>query len=617
MKRTLGAAALLSVMLAAPPARGQAPLVVGSVRDQSGAPIVGATVTGRSPGGADSVTRTDGAGTFALHTPGITSVSVACRYCRTTRVAVAPDQPVVAIVRRYSALSADSPSNADLENLPYAHIESSVALRPFTLLAQTSSPYPGSLLSDRGLSASGALLVDDGTPNYDIVAGQSPYGMIPASYEQSAAVRDASQAYLYGDQAGGGVVTLDPFASGSRSEVATIGSDAIARAQIGSDAAGVALGTFSNDQESRQRTDLYANWPLAGDQSISFAGGSEQGRVYYDPADAYAGDFTFANATFSAPRALNLSLSAVVDRGAYWVANGIWPVSTVWSDTGFNAGVRSNGPVAGFADVSVRTSSGLYDATSIPYGPPRLAATLDQTRADAGFEARGNGYDITGGVGAFWFDYAGGTYGISQPAKSALAIPSLQAQFLPSDKWSVNLEGSGSFTLPTFVSQYLYADAESRPVAYQRYSLFAESVTYTDGARVRFSLEQASENVQGSLPGEITSSGVSAVWQIAPALSLRAWTMHVSNTAPISGITGVGPPYDGIAPTVNAAWMTYDAGAIRADLIYRRDLLDDEPFYHVDGAISGPIANGLRWYAGAEDRMRRTFVDAGIRFIAP
>src|SRR5579871_4065953 len=313
-------------MLAAPPARGQAPLVVGSVRDQSGAPIVGATVTGRSPGGADSITRTDAAGTFALHTPGITSVSITCRYCRPTRVDVTAAEPVVAIVRRYSALSADSPSTADLENLPYAHIESSVALRPFTLLAQTSAPYPGSLLSDRGLSASGALLVDDGAPNYDIVAGQSPYGMIPANYEQSAAVRDASQAYLYGDQAGGGVVGLDPFVRGSSAQVATIGSDVIARAQVGSDAAGVALGSFSNDQESRQRTDLYANWPLAGDQSISFVGGSEQGRVYYDPADAYAGNFTFANATFSAPRALNLSLSAVVDRGDYWVANGIWPI---------------------------------------------------------------------------------------------------------------------------------------------------------------------------------------------------------------------------------------------------------------------------------------------------
>ncbi|HXO16717.1 MAG TPA: hypothetical protein VN909_00970, partial [Candidatus Dormibacteraeota bacterium] len=97
------------------------------------------------------------------------------------------------------------------------------------------------------------------------------------------------------------------------------------------------------------------------------------------------------------------------------------------------------------------------------------------------------------------------------------------------------------------------------------------------------------------------------------SIALRAWTMHVTDTAPLDGVA---LPYEGMSPTVNALWLTYDAGnAVRADIIYRRDLLDSEPFYHVDGAISGPIAAGLRWYAGTEDRMRRTFVDVGIRFI--
>ena len=56
------------------------------------------------------------------------------------------------------------------------------------------------------------------------------------------------------------------------------------------------------------------------------------------------------------------------------------------------------------------------------------------------------------------------------------------------------------------------------------------------------------------------------------------------------------------------------AASIRLDTIYRRDLLDGAPFYHVDGAISGPVASRLRWYAGVEDRMRRTFIDLGLRF---
>ncbi len=613
MNWTLGAAALLSIMLAAVPARAQVPLVVGSVRDQRGAPIVGASVTGRTPAGAGPATTTDSVGTFALKGAGIVAVSIACRYCRGSLVPVKPDEPVIAIVQRYAALAEEAPSSGDLENLPYAHVESAVALRPFTLLSQTTQSYPGSRLSDRGLSADGSLLVDDGAPNYDIVAGQSPYATIPALYEQSAVVRDATNAYAYGDQAGGGIVELSPFANGSNDEVAIVGSDTIARAQVGSDAAGIAVGTFSNDQESRQRTDLYGNWPLGGEQSLSFAGGTEQGREYESPSTAFASSFSFADATFGAPRALNLTVSAVADRGDYTWNAGIWPVSTVWSDTGFNAGIHTSGAVFGFADVGVRSSTGLYDAQALPYGPPRLGATLDQTRLDAGFDATGTNYHVTGGVGAFWVDYAGGTYGVSQPARTALAVPSVQVQLFPNDKWSVDVQGSGSFELPTFVDQYLYADARPMPVEYQRSSLFGAALTYTDDARVRVSLEQASQNVTGTSSGTVTSSGISATWQVAPSIALRAWTMHVTDTAPLDGVAMA---YEGMAPTVNALWLTYDAGnAVRADVIYRRDLLDSDPFYHVDGAISGPIAAGLRWYAGTEDRMRRTFVDVGIRFI--
>jgi TonB-dependent Receptor Plug Domain len=623
VNRTLDvAAALLLVMLVAVPARGQAPLVVGSVRDQHGAAIVGAIVTGQTAALPQPTTTTDAAGTFALHAAGIVSILIRCRYCRSALVAVKPDEPVVAIVRRYDALASDSPSPSDLENLPYAHVESSIALRPFTLLAQSSAPYPGSVVSDRGLSSNGSLLIDDGAPVYDIVAGESPYAFIPAQYEQSAVVRGATNAYAYGDQAAGGVVELDPFTSGSNAEVATLGSDAIARAQTGSDASAIAVGSFSNDEESLQRSDAFASWPLVAEQSLTVAGGSEQGREYATPSSSFAGSFSFADAAFDDPRALNLSVTAVADRGDYTMNQyGVneygtneysFPVSAAWSDSSFAAGIHSTGAVVGFADLGVRSSTGYYDAQAVPGDLPRIGASLDQTRADAGLAADGNDYAITAGIGAFWFDYAGGTYGLSQPARTALAVPSLQAQLFPNGKWSLNLEGSGSFTLPTFTEQYLYAEYAAMPVQLQRNALQAASLTYTDDARVRVSFEQASENVSGASSGRITSTGLAAIWQVAPLVSLRAWTMHVSDTAPLYGTE---LPYGGAAPTVNAFWLTYDTGnGVRVDAIYRRDLLDALPFYHVDGAISGPIANRLRWYAGAEDRMRRTFVDVGLRF---
>ncbi|HZY97811.1 MAG TPA: carboxypeptidase regulatory-like domain-containing protein [Candidatus Cybelea sp.] len=615
MNRTLAcAAALLFVMLLAVPAAGQVSLTVGSVRDQDGSPIEGAAVSGQTASGAIVSATTDASGTFVIRGTGIAALKISCRYCAPTLASPKPNEPVVIIVRRYLALLQAAPSRSDLENLPYAHIESALGLRPFWLLAQSSTPYPGPRLSDRGLSSAGSLLVDDGAPNYDITNGQSPYVFIPANYEQSATLRDATNAFLYGDQAGGGVVELEPFTAGSNAQIATVGSDTIARAQVGSDSSGIAAGSFTNNDESRQRTDLFGSWRLPADQSLNVAAGTEQGRVYQFPGASFAGSFSFGDATFSDPRALNLYLSAVADRGDYTMSQGEYPISTAWSDWNFAAGIRTTGALSGFADFAVRSSTGFYDPQALPVHLPRVGAMLSQTRADIGLRASGRDYDILAGLGAFWVNYAGGTLGISQPAKTASVLPSVNAQFFPNGKFSVNLQGSSSFLLPDFVDQYQFAAGQPMPVGYERDGFFAEALTYTDTSRLRLSFEHAAGNAQGIWTGTVTSTGFAAVWQVTPALALRAWTMHVSDNIPLYG---GGLPYNGAAPTVNAVWLTYDTGAaVRVDAIYRRDLLNGAAFYHFDGAISGPIRNGLRWYAGAEDRMHRTFVDAGLRFFS-
>ncbi len=616
MNRRLDCAtALLVFMLVALPARGQVTLVAGSVRDQHGAPVEGAIAAARTPGGAKIAAVTDAAGTFVMRAE-VASISITCRFCRPASVTVQAGQPVVAIVWRYDALAQTTPSHGDLENLPYAHVESAVALRPFTLLAQNSLPYVGSSLSDRGLSSGGGLLVDNGVPNYDIVSGSSPYTLVPATYEQGADVFSAANAFLYGDRAAGGIVTLDPFASGSNEEVALLGSDVIARAQVGSQAAAIAAGTYSNNEESRQRTDLSGNVSLGDGKAISVSGGTEQGRVYESPATAFAGSFSFGNATFTDSSLLNLSVSALADRGTYanelTTGYGASPISEAWSDTGLSAGVHTTGAVSGFADLATRWSTGLYDAQALPFGLPRVGAMTALTRADAGVAARGTDYLVLAGLGTYWINYSGGTYGVSQPAKVTLTEPSIQATLFPNGKWSLNLEDGGSFTLPTYYQQYQYAEAEPLPLQYQRNALLGGSLSYTDDSRLRVAFEAAQQTVRGASSGTVSSVGLSAAWQVSPDIALRAWTMHVTDTVPVYGY---GAPYEGAAPTVGALWLTYDASsALRVDAIYRRDLLDTAPFYHFDGAISGPIANRLRWYAGAEDRMHRTFLDVGVRY---
>ena len=356
---------------------------------------------------------------------------------------------------------------------------------PLRCWHRARAPYPGSRISDRGLSPDGSLLVDDGSPNYDIVAGGSPYELIPAQFERSASLQPASNAFLYGDQAAGGIADLNPFVSDSNWQVATAGSDTIVRAQVGSDAAGAVLGTFSNDTESRQRGDASATWSLGGDQSLSITGGSEQGRTFGTPLSNYAGSFSFVNATYGNPQLENLYASAVVDRGSYAFGSAAYSAAAIWSDSNFLIGAHTPGAVSAFADLGLRLSTGLYDQQTAWLQLPSIGATLSQSRLDAGVHATGADYDVKAGLGAFWIDYGGGSYGVSQPAKTALVAPSLQAQLFPNGRWSLNVQGSGSFTLPTFLEQYDYLDYAPTSVQLERNELVAGALTYTDLSRVR------------------------------------------------------------------------------------------------------------------------------------
>jgi hypothetical protein len=608
--KSLASALVVGFFLTIAPAGAQVALVVGSVRDQHGSPIEGAAIVAfGARGSATAAATTDAVGTFSLRGDGIRSVAISCRYCRSQTVAVVPGEPVIGIVRRFDALFYDSPSPQDLANLPYAHVESAIALRPFTLLRQTTATVPGSQLADRGLLPSNALLIDAGVPDYDFSFGLTPYVNVPAAYEYSGSVASPADAFLYGDRAGSGIVTLEPF--GGDSAVATGGGDTILRLESGSASTGVVAGTYSNDTESRQRADARWTVPLSDAQTLSFSGGSAQDRAYGDPTSTLAENFSFATAAFDdAQPSVDLHAAFVADRGGYLATSGGLPVGDVWSDAQYSAGLRTQGPVFGFLDLASRLSTGIYDASA--YLQPRIAGTLDQNRIDAGVEASGKNYDVGAGVGFFGLGFTGGWGGGSTPADGHLATPSLSVKLFPNSKWSADLEASGSFTLPTLWEEYAFSDNYGAFV-YNRNALYSANVSYTDDSRLRVSVESASQRVRGYTDGLVTSSGASLAWQIAPAISLRAWTMYVADTT----APPIGPTLypTGTPSNVNALWLTYDNGpGLRIDAIYRRDLLDREPFEHVDASVSGPVANHLRWYAGVEDRQRTTYLDVGFRF---
>ncbi|HEU5479963.1 MAG TPA: hypothetical protein VFU90_09035, partial [Candidatus Tumulicola sp.] len=228
-----------------------------------------------------------------------------------------------------------------------------------------------------------------------------------------------------------------------------------------------------------------------------------------------------------------------------------------------------------------------------------------------GIDATGPGFEVTAGAGLFGVGYTGGWGGTSLPSFGHLATPSLTLRLFPDSRWSANLGASGSFTLPSLWQQYGLPDSYGQLV-YDRNSLYDATLSYTDEARVRVSVEAASQRVSGYTNGLVTSTGASFSWQVAPTIALRAWTMYVADsTAPPAAV----PYYPaGMPSNVNAFWLTYENGsAVRIDAIYRRDVLNAQPFEHLDAAISGPLTEHVRWYAGVEDRLRTTYLDIGVR----
>ncbi|HKE37325.1 MAG TPA: hypothetical protein VKB39_07830, partial [Candidatus Baltobacteraceae bacterium] len=392
--------------------------------------------------------------------------------------------------------------------------------------------------------------------------------------------------------------------------VALYGSDSILRVTSDANGNGVAAGTSSNWQESRQRADGELTLPLSGAQNVRVGVGSSQGYEFQPDAYRAAANFTYATATFDdAQPTIDLHANVVYDRGDYIAQLDNWPLVDIWSDSQVSAGVRTRGTVAVFADVASRISTGIYDAQTI--GVPRIGAALQQNRIDAGVTTSGPFYDATAGVGAFDFTYTGGTEGYSSPSSGSLVTPSLHLDLFPQSKFGATFEATDSFTLPTLWQQYTY-DANYGVTTYDRAAMYSAQLTYTDDQRVRVSWEEAWQFVHGFTNGQVTSSGIAATWQIAPTVSLRTWTMVAGDSTVASGET----PYlgGGSPPGVGAVWLTYqNAGAVRFDAIYRKDILNGVPFYHFDGDVSGPISNSIRWFVGVEDRLQSTHVDAGLQ----
>ncbi|MBV8689548.1 MAG: carboxypeptidase regulatory-like domain-containing protein, partial [Candidatus Eremiobacteraeota bacterium] len=252
------------------------PLLVGSLRDQTGTPVAGARVSALDSAGATlaSAASADD-GTFALQTASVATVLVECDYCVSIVVHPQNAQPLAIIVHRFLAVMQTQPTQRDIAALPYAHAESLLSLAPYTVLNDSSTIVPGPYVSDRGLSAGGGLVFDRDVPVYDVTANESPFVSVPSRSAQSISLTDAGAAFRYGDHADAGIAAFDTQNS-KRVALVSGGDDRLL--QFASAPAPFTASAFlsSNPLETRQRVDASVS-AFTADASLNAALFGERG----------------------------------------------------------------------------------------------------------------------------------------------------------------------------------------------------------------------------------------------------------------------------------------------------------------------------------------------------
>ena len=587
------AALLLALtLLGASPA--PAPLVVGSVRDQHGLPVEGASVRVRTGSGAIVSGITGSDGTFALEVSDARSVTISCSFCRPTETAVGDDGSVVAIVARYDAIASAGPTSNDVRHVPSADAPSILALTPYVVLNRSSGLLPGVKLYDRGLSESGGLAVVDGIPSYDIVSNISPYYTLPSRYAGSVSVSPARKAYEYDGGANAGTFFTDADGGATYAGAVRGTQGSFLSPALRADAA------FSDDGDSR------ASRIFAGTQASmrNYVGGASVAAANgyaVDAASNLDAYLTSARVFLTRTRGVDAGIDAWIDRGAYDVEGGSWnSAQAAWSDASARIYVRSHATVAPFAQLALTHSTGFWSGLS------SFTADVAQTRGSVGVTSTSSTLDTIAQAG-----FTGARYHSGTTTDFHVDDALVSATFHPTARWSLESSLSTGYRLPTILLEYASPLLPDNSYSDRDRTLEA-TASYTDLSRLRLGVTALSRHTAGLNEGTTTSVGASLGWQVTPQLTLRAWALHVAPDliARPAARFGAFPT----AATPASAWLTYENKGARVDLIWRRDLIDWRPLNHVDATISAPLAHRVEWFISTDRRLHANGLDAGIRF---
>lgn len=579
------------------------PLVVGSVRDWDGVAIEGAVVRALDAGGREvGEGRTARDGTFAVALSGEAArVDVSCRHCAGVSLPVSGDGPLVVFVHRYAALENTVPSARDLATLPYERIGDDLGLIPFVIPSAD-----GNQVSEMGLNHGEGLVLDDGAPAYDLTTGQSGLADFPGRYVRRIALEDPSHAFEYGSYAGGGTFALDQldppdaFFSGDAGQAPSL----VAEPSFGVlfPAAGI-----SNDGTVQRRADVDLDEPFAG--GLLRAGAStgsevdlpgeygsrdfDLARIDYETASRRYRTFVDLNASgsqvFEGPAGDATSYRASYLYGAFRLEH---PGAITWA-TGVTLSSQS-----GFWGLSGYDGFTLSGNESMQTG--FVEAQSDGTTG--GFFA-GLGLTHTRDVQSTQ-EYDDGFAG-----DNMALLPSLQGHLTLGGPFTLRASVSTSLNVSPTLDSYFTLPPEGA-LNVERGKLQEAGLDYDSGGRLRVETVVFREDLRNVDDQRLDGVGASVVWQVAPDVSLRAWSLRDSPLAFDSD-----EPADA-SPELSrqVLWATYEAqSGVRFDLIAHRDVAP-ERVTELDGDALFPIWRRTSLDLGTFRRQDGRRYSVGLRF---
>jgi hypothetical protein len=588
-------AALMFVAAAATATAGATDLIVGSVRDENGVPLTGASVTILDAAGrtvAHDVV--DGRGTFAARTNGDpVAVQIVGRHCAPVRVPLAGRTELTVIVRHYAALERSTPDAADLAALPYGRIGDALALTPFTLPAAD-----GTGVSDRGLGGGDGLIVDDGAPGGALVD-------FPNRYARTVAVEAPATAYRYAGDGGGGRFQIDQGAGGDA-----------AAAVDGGAASALALDP--------------ALGPLHPSVGISSDGGTLARRADLDATAPLAGGYLragLASASLETAAADGLARNVDLVHVAYATASRTY--RTLASFSASDAGVTSESPDAGL----YRSSYVNADLRVERPGPMTLAfgASAVQQTADAApapypaYDRSGRFFDKTAYVEAFAGDARASfdaglalgsaavedsQFAAKQSGHDTLLLPSLTGRVALGPDAYLRAGYSQSAQLPELAQTEVFGAFPGAALGFERGELLESALGYDGGGRVSAQAIAYREFRRGIEESGLEGTGLSVAWQAAPRLTIRAWSLRDVPSVAFALQAPSAFPYAGTDLIgKQLAWLTYanGPGGLRFDAIAHRDVTGAGASRYLDGDVFVPLVSHLAVTAGTVQHGARTY----------